>query len=147
MAWFRSCFWPHGQLLGIPCSCLLYQIQSASLSTDFVRKKLCSCYGIHVSQLDAPFSLVCNTARFISDLILFTFSLSWFELFRLTVAIRSLLISLLGKVLPMIGVQISYWIINVMNSWENRCVISKEFYEWSDTIRKIINIYTEKKGT
>ena len=52
-AWFRLYFWLHGHLLGIPCSCLLYQTRSASLNSDFVRAKPYSCISITTSQLYA----------------------------------------------------------------------------------------------
>ena len=44
-----------------------------------------------------------------------------------------------------IGGKIASWNSFVINSWENRCVICKEFYIWGNTLWKIINVNQKKK--
>ena len=44
-----------------------------------------------------------------------------------------------------IRVKITSWNVYVINNWENRCIISKEFHIWSNTFWKVINVNQKKK--
>ena len=66
-----------------------------------MRANSCSCRGITVSQLDAPFSLACRISRQIScsssHSILFPFSINNFSLFCLAELIRCLILQSSGR--------------------------------------------------